>query len=200
MQPKRQILSTYQPQLNLEPQKQRTNRNPMCSIFDPPGESGRYQLWPKQSLAIVFCQVWPAPTSQVWPNQVWPTPCFSVKGRMGGQFEWEGPGSGPRMGRASQKHEAPKIGARTVGPRKEGGRTQKNDAPEGGAPQVGPRRVRGPKISLFFPSPASIFALFLSLGGPFVEFWWCLKRRGPEMYTFGVLGLSCEALAAPKHP
>ena len=33
--------------------------------------------------------------------------------------------------------------------------------------------------------------------GPFVEFWWCLKRRGPEMCAFGVLGLSCEAPAAP---
>ena len=27
-----------------------------------------------------------------------------------------------------------------------------------------------------------------------------MKRRGPEMLTFGVLGLSCEAPAAPKPP
>ena len=33
-------------------------------------------------------------------------------------------------------------------------------------------------------------------GGPNQE--WCLKRRGPEMCAFGVLGLSCEATAAPK--
>ena len=26
-----------------------------------------------------------------------------------------------------------------------------------------------------------------------MEFWWCLKRRGPEMCTFGVLGLSCAS-------
>ena len=25
-----------------------------------------------------------------------------------------------------------------------------------------------------------------------MEFWWCLKRRGPEMFTFGVLGLLCR--------
>ena len=48
---------------------------------------------------------------------------------------------------------------------------------------------RTPKISLVFPSPATIFSLsfFPLLGGPFVEFWWCWKRRGPEMCTFGVL-------------
>ena len=33
-----------------------------------------------------------------------------------------------------------------------------------------------------------------------VEFWWCLKCRGPEMCAFGVLWLSCEAPAAPKPP
>ena len=42
-------------------------------------------------------------------------------------------------------------------------------APKGGAPKgrVGLRRVGGPK--------------FLSLGGPFVEFWWCLKRQDPNV-------------------
>ena len=46
----------------------------------------------------------------------------------------------------------------------------------------------GPKFrAFFFPSPAPIFALFflsLSLSGCLlVEFWWSLKRRGPEMCT-----------------
>ena len=61
-------------------------------------------------------------------------------------------------------------------------------------PSAGP-----PKISrFFFPSPATIFILSsLSWGsscGILVVF---LKRRGPEMCTFGVLGLSCETPAAP---
>ena len=39
--------------------------------------------------------------------------------------------------------------------------------------------------------------VFFSLsGGLLVEFWWCLKRLGRQMCTFGVLGL----LAAPKPP
>ena len=67
-------------------------------------------------------------------------------------------------------------------------------------PSAGPPSAGPPKISLFFfPSPAPICAFFFSLslsGGPLVEFWWCLKRRDPQMCTFGVLGLSCEAPAA----
>ena len=52
-----------------------------------------------------------------------------------------------------------------------------------------------PKISFFFPSPAT-----LSLGVFSYKFWWCLKRRG--MCTFRVLGLSCEArrLQSSKTP
>ena len=70
---------------------------------------------------------------------------------------------------------------------------------EVGAPMVWASRVEKgvcpkggePKISLFFPSPATIFILFsLSLGGLLVEFWWCLERRGPPM---------C-ALQHPKSP
>ena len=89
--------------------------------------------------------------------------------------------------------EAPKGGS------PEGWRPRRVEAPKGGAPKGGgpegwkPRRVEAPKggrpkISRFFlPSPATIFFLLsLSLGGPFVEFWWCLKRRGPELCTFGV--------------
>ena len=66
------------------------------------------------------------------------------------------------------------------------------------------RRVGGPKFrACFFSSPVGIFALFLSLslslGCLLVEFWWCLKRRGAQMCTFGVLWLSCEAPPVPKH-
>ena len=66
--------------------------------------------------------------------------------------------------------------------------------------RVGPRRVEaskggaperwGPIISrLFFPLPPQ-FSFFLpSLGGGLlVVFWWCLKRRGPEMCTMGLSG------------
>ena len=63
----------------------------------------------------------------------------------------------------------------------------------GGGPKSG-----GPKISRFFPFPPQFSFVPPSLVGPFVEFWWCLKRGGPEMCTFGVLGLSREAPAAPK--
>ena len=81
-----------------------------------------------------------------------------------------------------------------------------NFGPEGWGPerwgpeQWGPEGW-GPKISRFFsplPPPLSFF-LSLSLG-LLVEFWWCLKRRGPQMCTFGVLELSCEAPAALKPP
>ena len=46
--------------------------------------------------------------------------------------------------------------------------------PEGWSPEGW-----GPKFGAFFPSPATKFVLFFPLWGPFVEFWWCLKRRGP---------------------
>ena len=52
--------------------------------------------------------------------------------------------------------------------------------------------------AVFFTFPPQFSFFLLSLWGPSVEFWWCLKRPGPEMCTFGVLGLSCEAPAAPK--
>ena len=66
-------------------------------------------------------------------------------------------------------------------------------APKGGAPKGG-----GPKISRFFSSPTGKFVLFFPLCGClFVEFWWCLKRRGAQMCTFGVLGLSCASPGGP---
>ena len=82
-------------------------------------------------------------------------------------------------------------------------------APKGGAQtqkkgwrrRVGPRRVGGPKFSRFFfrfPPPILLF-LSLTVCLP-VVFWWCLKRRGRQMCTFGVLGLLCEVPAAPKPP
>ena len=57
----------------------------------------------------------------------------------------------------------------------------------------------GPKFRafFFFPFPATIFFLLSLSWGPFVEFWWCLKRRGREMCTFGVLGLSCASPGGP---
>ena len=51
-----------------------------------------------------------------------------------------------------------------------------------------------PKISLFFPSSRHKFSFSLSWG-PLVEFCWCLKRRGPEMCTFGLSG--CRVKSAP---
>ena len=55
----------------------------------------------------------------------------------------------------------------------------------------------GPKFRVFFFLSRHHFALFVSLWvssrGMLVVF---LKRRGPVMCTFGVLGLSCETPAA----
>ena len=109
---------------------------------------------------------------------------------------------------------APKGGAPKGGAPKGGapkGGAPKGGAPKGGAPKGGAPKGWGsegwggapkggePEISrFFFPSPATI-SLFLCLSGCLVvEFWWCFEGRNPEMCTFGVLGLSCEAPAAPK--
>ena len=61
-----------------------------------------------------------------------------------------------------------------------------------------PLRQTAQNFALVLPSPATIFILSSLSWGPFVEFWVFLKRRGHQMCTFGVLGLSCEATAAPK--
>ena len=53
-------------------------------------------------------------------------------------------------------------------------------------------------FALFFPLSRFPFRSFCLSGGLLVEFWWCLKRRDPQMCTFEVLGLSCETLAAPQ--
>ena len=77
--------------------------------------------------------------------------------------------------------------------RRVGGRTQKKWGPEG----WGPEGWGGPKFRAFFSlSRRKIRSFLPSLGGLLVEFWWCLKRGGAQMCTFGVLWLSCEAPAA----
>ena len=87
-----------------------------------------------------------------------------------------------------------KIGPRRVGPRRVGPR------------RVGPRRCcpegwGGPTFRAFFSSPTTSFALFsLSLWVFSRFFGGVWKRRGRQMCTFGVLGLLCEAPAAPKPP
>ena len=48
-----------------------------------------------------------------------------------------------------------------------------------GPRRVGPRRVGDPKFRVFFPLPPQFSFILPSLGGLLVEFWWCLKRRGP---------------------
>ena len=67
---------------------------------------------------------------------------------------------------------------------------------QGEGPEVlGPKGGR-PNISRFFSPLPPHFSFFLqSLGGVLAEFW----RGDPQMSTFGVLGLSCEALAASHH-
>ena len=70
--------------------------------------------------------------------------------------------------------------------------------PEGWGPEGwGPEGWGAQNLSLFSPLPPQN-SFFSSLSGGFlVEFWWCLKRRGPEMCTFGVLGLSCASPGGP---
>ena len=70
------------------------------------------------------------------------------------------------------------------------------EGPEGGPRRVGPRRAQN--FALFFPSPALIFVLFLSLGVFSWNFGGVFEGRDPLMCTFGVLGLSCEIPACKK--
>ena len=67
------------------------------------------------------------------------------------------------------------VGPHSVGP------------PPPDPPPPTPLRRTPQNFALFFPSPATIFSLssfFPLLGGPFVEFWCCLKRRDPQMPMF----------------
>ena len=55
-----------------------------------------------------------------------------------------------------------------------------------------------PKISLFFPFPATIFILFsLSCWSFSLNFGSVFEGRNPQMCTFGVLGLSCASPGGP---
>ncbi len=66
-------------------------------------------------------------------------------------------------------------------------RTQKN----------GPRRVEGPRFRACFSlSRHNVLSFFLSWGS-FRGILAVFEAPGPEIFTFGVLGLSCEALAGP---
>ena len=73
--------------------------------------------------------------------------------------------------------------------RKRWGQTQKKwgfgakGGPEGWGPSGG-----GPQVGSLRLGPEGPFSLFLFLSGCFlVEFWLCLKRREPEMCTFGLV-------------
>ena len=142
-----------------------------------------------------------------------PNPAKVGARRVGAQTQkkWEPKDGGPnpeKVGARRVGAKPRKSGDRRMGARRVGARTQKKWGPEGwgpnpekvGARKVGARRVGALNFALFFPLPPQN-SFFSSLsGGLLVEFWWCLKRRGAQVCTFGVLGLSCEAPAAPKPP
>ena len=62
-----------------------------------------------------------------------------------------------------------------------GPRSQKNGARRVGAPKGGSL----PKFCAFFPLPPPFRSFCVSLGVFSWNFWWCLKRRDPQMCTFG---------------
>ena len=85
------------------------------------------------------------------------------------------------------------------------------EVPEGWGPELfgpglwGPRSVGAPKggvqkISRFFFLLPPPFSFFFSLLESFRGIGGVIESRDPQMCTFGVLGLSCEAPAAPKPP
>ena len=62
----------------------------------------------------------------------------------------------------------------------------------------GGERVGGPKFHAFFPSSRHNFHCSFFLVGVFLwNFGGGLRRRGPAMCTFGVLGLSCASPGGP---
>ena len=133
------------------------------------------------TLAILAVRLWPIPTlaKPTLAKQIWPTLAKPTSANLNWPT-WAKP-TLAQIGKKKNKMKKTKHGrtnTRRVGPRRVG-------APKG----------EGPQISRFFPFPATV-SLFLCLSGCLlVEFWWCLKWWGPEMCTFGVLGLSCEAPA-----
>ena len=86
------------------------------------------------------------------------------------------------------------------GPNKVGG--PKGGGPTGGGPKGGGPEGWGAEgwgarnFALFFHLPPKNSS-FSSLSGGLVEFQWCLKRRGAQMCTFGVLWLSCANPSGP---
>ena len=86
-----------------------------------------------------------------------------------------------------------------MGPKGWGAKPRKSEGPKLWGPEVvGAPKGGEPKISrFFFHLPPQFFVFFPSLLVFFVEFWWCLKRRGAQMCTFGVLGVSCASPGGP---
>ena len=124
----------------------------------------RNRLWPRFSV-LVFC------TRRVEPRRVGPR-------RVGPRRV-----GGPNLEKVGPRRVGPRrVGPRRVGPRRVGPR------------RVGARTVGAQNFALFFSLSRHSFHSFLPLFLVFfVEFWWCLKRRGAQMCTFGVLGLSCAS-------
>ena len=100
----------------------------------------------------------------------------------------------PRNSEGCLAEGGPAEGPRRVGAPKGGG-------PEGwGARRVGGPKGGGPEISRFFFPRPPLCSFFLPLLGVVSwNFGGVIEGRDPQMCTFGVLGLSCEAPAAPKH-
>ena len=78
--------------------------------------------------------------------------------------------------------------------------TNRGWGPKGWRPKPGksgPQKGGRPKTSRFFSLlPPQLFFFFLSLGVSW-NFGGVLKRRGPQICTFGVLGLSCASPGGP---
>ena len=62
---------------------------------------------------------------------------------------------------------------------------------------MGGRRVWGPNFRAFFPSPTTNFLPFFLSWGSSREILVVFEAPGPEMCTFGVLGLSCASPGGP---
>ena len=111
-------------------------------------------------------------------------------------------GGGPKPRKSgAPKGGAPKGGApKGAAPkgRDQKGRDQKGWGPKGWGPEGGAPKGGGPKISrFFFPFPPPFRCFCVSLGVFSWNFGGVLKRRCPEMCTFGVLGLSCASPGGP---
>ena len=104
-------------------------------------------------------------------------------------------GLGPKPRKSgAPKGGAPKGGAPMgLGPKPGKVGPRKGGAPKGWGPEGG-----GPKISrFFFPFPPPFRCFCVSLGVFSWNFGGVLKRRCPEMCTFGVLWLSCASPGGP---